>query len=91
MLSFIDEPCFNAAISLVESDEDCLNSSRALIATVTDNPSYGSFLDVAKINSDSLVVCSSMGCKDHLNDFLTTCMAPDPVSFLGFRSLCVYA
>jgi len=86
MLSFTDEPCFNAAVSLVESDEDCLNSSRALIATVTDNPYYGNFLDVAKINSDSLVVCSSKGCKDRLNDFLTKCMAPAPVSFLGFIS-----
>ena len=88
-LSHVDEPCLNAATTLVESDDDCLNSSRALIATVTANSYYGNFLDVAKVDSDSLVVCSSVGCKDRLDDFLTKCMAPSPVSFLGYESVCV--
>ena len=81
-LAHVDKSCLNSAVTLIESDDYCLNSSRALLATVTDNPYYGDFLDVAKVNSDSFVVCSIAGCKDHLDDFLMKCMAPPPVSFL---------
>ena len=82
-LSHIDAPCLNSANALVSTSDDCINSSRAVLETVTNNPFFGSFLDAAKIDSNSRAICGSAGCKGHLDDFFAKCNATLPVSWTG--------